>query len=593
MNLVHAAACSVAILGSGAIADAGSIIYVDDDAPPGGDGLSWATAHRFLRDALAHAGEGEASVVTEIRVGEGTYRPDRSSANPGGTGDRGASFEVVNGADVLGGYAGLPAGDPDERDPSLYPTVLTGDLLGDDAPGFVSIDDNSWHVVRAVRVADPTTISGVSIVGGHVDNDGDDLFGAGLLVRNSSLTLDACRIVANRHAASGTVGGAGMFAEGSAIDIRGCTIADNFTSTTGTNPQNRGGGLYLVSSTVRISDTDLVANRAGQGGGVNNALGSLAIDGCLFRENVGGGGAIFNAGTLVASSSRFVDNVWYDQAGSRHGGAVHCSNSADETYIANCEFTGGMANRGGAIYCFSDNLVIANSLFYGNTAGRGAAVAFWTGIDLEMSNSTVVGNTTTSGSSGTIHVLTSLVEIRNSILWGNTPTEIASDAPFDPAVEHSVVQGGWPGTGNLDADPAFVDPPAHDYRLSAGSVAIDAGTNLRLPADEADLDGDGVTTEPIPLDLDEAPRFMDDRTVADTGCGAGPLADIGAYEFPGAPPDHPYRLGDLDASGIVGIPDLLILLSTWGLCGECCLADLDLDTIVHMRDLMILLENWG
>ena len=53
MNLVHAAACSVAILGSGAIADAGSIIYVDDDAPPGGDGLSWATAHRFLRDALA------------------------------------------------------------------------------------------------------------------------------------------------------------------------------------------------------------------------------------------------------------------------------------------------------------------------------------------------------------------------------------------------------------------------------------------------------------------------------------------------------------------------------------------------------------
>ena len=30
-----------------------SVVYVDDDAPPAGDGQTWATAYRFLQDALA------------------------------------------------------------------------------------------------------------------------------------------------------------------------------------------------------------------------------------------------------------------------------------------------------------------------------------------------------------------------------------------------------------------------------------------------------------------------------------------------------------------------------------------------------------
>ncbi len=42
--------CAVTLLAvSSAQADT---IFVDDDAPLGGDGLSWATAYRFLQDAL-------------------------------------------------------------------------------------------------------------------------------------------------------------------------------------------------------------------------------------------------------------------------------------------------------------------------------------------------------------------------------------------------------------------------------------------------------------------------------------------------------------------------------------------------------------
>ena len=62
------------------VATAGTILYVDDDADPGGDGSSWGMAYEFLQDALANAGG-----VSEIRVAQGTYKPDRDEANPDGT----------------------------------------------------------------------------------------------------------------------------------------------------------------------------------------------------------------------------------------------------------------------------------------------------------------------------------------------------------------------------------------------------------------------------------------------------------------------------------------------------------------------------
>ncbi|MEE9293904.1 MAG: hypothetical protein V3W34_02920 [Phycisphaerae bacterium] len=54
-------------------------------------------------------------------------------------------------------------------------------------------------------------------------------------------------------------------------------------------------------------------------------------------------------------------------------------------------------------------------------------------------------------------------------------------------------------------------------------------------------------------------------------------------------------LGDLDGNGIVGVPDLLILLAEWGLCADCddCPADLDDNCTVGIGDLLILLDNWG
>lgn len=71
------------------------VIYVHAVAPGGNDGTSWKDAYVDLQDALAVAQPGD-----EIWVAAGIYTPDR------GTGDRSATFELVSGVGMYGGFAG-------------------------------------------------------------------------------------------------------------------------------------------------------------------------------------------------------------------------------------------------------------------------------------------------------------------------------------------------------------------------------------------------------------------------------------------------------------------------------------------------------
>ena len=62
---------------------------------------------------LFHAAAGG---VDEIRAAQGLYKPDQSEANPTGTADREAKFQMLHGLAVVGGYAGIGAKDPNARD---------------------------------------------------------------------------------------------------------------------------------------------------------------------------------------------------------------------------------------------------------------------------------------------------------------------------------------------------------------------------------------------------------------------------------------------------------------------------------------------
>jgi len=444
-----------------------TVFYVDDDAPPGGDGSTWAAAFGDLRDATDIALPGD-----EIRVAEGTYKPDR------GTGDEWAAFELVGGLSVYGGYAGYGAPDPDERDPRLYEAVLSGDI------GTPGVDwDNSRHVVM-----------------------GSDAYG---------VIFDGF-----------TVTGGYAFAEGSS-----------------------GGGLYIAN-------------------------GEITVASCTFRHNGAGdrGGAIrfvYCDATLV--NCRFINN---SLPGEGYGGALSAYSS--QVNAVNCLFAGnyGGCHGGGAIDSSDDDMTLVNCTLVGNQAVyQGGAIHCDPGTN---------------------------VTLANSILWANT-------APTDPqisgsaTVTYSDVEGGWSGAGNIDADPRFVDVDGpdndpntfddNDFRLAFGSPCIDAGDNTAVPPDTFDLDGDGDTTEPLPVDLDGNPRFVDDPATPDSGNGNPPIVDMGAYEFQGGAPIP----GDLDGDGDVDLSDLAQLLAHYGMTEGATYedGDLDGDGDVDLADLAALLAVYG
>lgn len=106
--------------------DDSHIRAVDASVANCGDGTTWNTAYRYLQDALAYASTH--SEINQIWVRAGTYYPDQDCANPDGTGLRASTFLLdFNNVQLLGGFEGTETL-PEDRDPALYETVLSGDI---------------------------------------------------------------------------------------------------------------------------------------------------------------------------------------------------------------------------------------------------------------------------------------------------------------------------------------------------------------------------------------------------------------------------------------------------------------------------------
>ena len=568
------AAMSAAFEGGGEAG--GGVLFVDDDAPANGDGLSWDTAYRFLQDALVFTSD-PANGVAEIRVAQGTYEPDRDEANPDGTGDREATINLVNNLTLAGGYAGLGAEDPDVRDVELYETILSGEI-GDEG----DLEDNSWHVATAEETNSSAVLSGFTVTAGYAAGNDLDLAesnGGGLYVVDASPIIVATTFLQNSAPSTasshGGRGGGAYVASGAPV-FDNCTFDDNFA-------HEGGGGAGSVGAPM-FRDCVFIANgasasRFGIGGGLLSEGGTAHLLSCHFEDNfAGGAGGAINARDtdLVMESSSFIANEASDGGAlDVEGGSariVQCTFEANETdnsgtggavYVDNvqslvldCLFTNNSAVRGGGMF-FTGEIQIVNCWFEGNVAtDEGGALAAYGSMtlygcvflhnvseneaaaihcmdgDVAIANCTLTENTSNGDGDGDgLFLALSAATVTNTILWFNGGADFASQvhvgAESTLDLNYSVIQttGGPPdGVGNIGLDPKFVDVRAGDLRLSPGSRAIDAGNN-------------GAVL-PCALDLDGNLRFVDDPRTTDIGVGRGPIVDIGAYEFLSFPSDE-------------------------------------------------------
>jgi len=302
----------------------GRTIYVDTDANGAQDGTNWANAFNHLQDGLAAAAAGN-----EIWVAEGIYKPDTNSARPHGTGDRGATFQLKTGVTVTGGYAGFGKLDPNARDTRLHTTVLSGDLLADDGPGFHNNSENSYHVVSGSGVKATAVLDGFRIIGGNADH--------------------------------GDIDGAGMYNLSGSPTVIDCTFVGN-------SARWYGGGMFnnMFSSPTLINCT-FVDNDAKYGGGMENRFYSEpTLTNCLFSGNT----AEFGAGLSSAGASPTCINCTITQnwAARRAGGMYNRFDSKPE--ITNCIVWGNRAEEGAQITMWYDSeLSVTCSDIEGGQAG--------------------------------------------------------------------------------------------------------------------------------------------------------------------------------------------------------------------------------
>lgn len=514
------------------------ILYVDDDAAPGGDGHSWAGAFDDLQAALGIVQSGDV-----IHIAQGTYAP----AGPGGS--RSARFEVQDGVAILGGYAGLAAGeiDPDTRDTQQFITILTGDLDHNDRAGFANYGDNSYHVVYAVDIADPDTrLDGLTITGGNANGPECcfDWRGAGVYLVRAPMTINDCAIVAN-IADNAIARGGGMYiVTDSDATITNCRFIDNSAS--------QGGGVYVSESQPSFTNCVFEDNAAATGAGVYTFVSHTSLTGCVFSGNLAsyvGGGVATYGGTATLESCVFDDN---DAQGS--GGAAAWTHS--QVTLNRCVFERNIAPGGAAMFVESDVInqavvVAVNSRFTGNI---GDVLLNWT-TELQYPSELTLVNCTIAANSGAglVNFNTSEAMIAGCVFWSNGAVNKAEQlVPGGGSIvaSYSCIQNGYKGAGNIAIDPNFADMAAGDFRLTDGSPCIDAGDNTAfagLPpgADAGDLDGNA--------------RFVDHAGTTDTGQGRAPIVDMGAYELQ----PQPVCTWDLNGDGEVGTADLLVLLGSW------------------------------
>lgn len=260
-------------------------LYVNKNVSTFGDGTSWANAFTEFRDALSLAHD--CPEIEEIWVAEGTYTPTDIQ-------NRLIVYIMRNNLGWYGGFDGTE-NSLEERDWNAHPTILSGDLLGDDDYSTLpptNNDENSFHIIfNFINGIDSSAIlDGFHIVGGNANIDPPNHVGGGLYNKQASPTVANCTFYGN----NGGYGGGGNYNDLSTISLDNCIFYNN----TGTF---RGGGMYSDASTMTMNNCTFFNNHtltpdSAVGGAMFNNFSNPRIINCSFLNNSSshGGDAISN-----------------------------------------------------------------------------------------------------------------------------------------------------------------------------------------------------------------------------------------------------------------------------------------------------------
>ncbi len=332
--------------------------------------------------------------------------------------------------------------------------------------------------------------------------------------------------------------GSAVLINGGGAEFDACTFIDNHSSF-------GGGALDVQAAIVEAADSVFEGNcTAGDGGAILvRAGGVLTLNRCTIRDSF----AYFNGGGLAIGGTLFANDISVEdnRAGpdAHNGGGIHVSGSA---FIDSSKITGNLATRrGGGIHVEGfgpvelADCVIANNESFTDTgifpsSGAGISAGFGTRVERSVvADNHVTGNplcfVVGPAQEGVLNEaagggVRGPVMIQHSVIWGNSTYGSGGAGALDSTIlnsvvwanyltgcdgfttqdalggsasaSYSIVEGGWPGAGILDARPRFWGAPIGDFNLLPDSPCIDAGD----PSSPGDPDGSRADIGVFPFD---------------------------------------------------------------------------------------------
>lgn len=222
--------------------------------------------------------------------------------------------------------------------------------------------------------------------------------------------------------------------------------------------KSSGGAIASESQHLKLKNLLLSAHKSDMDGGTLFSTDTLEIYNVHFKNSMskGNGGAVYTEGLLKMQDVIFEKNMAVG-----NGGASHSSGNA---FVQNAIFSQNESNgEGGAWFAQKGTIKVSNATIFDNNGKQGF--------------SAIGGNV--------------IGQIYNSILWKNIKSSCNLEnckKELSPSLSmhHSIAETVYPGTGNLVADPRFVDEsrPSGDndfmsmtagLTVQNGSPAIGAG----------------------------------------------------------------------------------------------------------------------
>ena len=325
----------------------------------------------------------------------------------------------------------------------------------------------AWLENGPIVVQNLTFIHGYGVQDGAFNPGGaiDFRFATGLVL-NCEFRENSVRVN------GGSAIGCYSSTQGAGMIIENCRFIDNLAPSTGS------GAILWFASNGRISDCEFVRNRAYVGPSAVEFDGGqdVVVERCVFEDG---------EGSSALSSSRvdlkLARSIFRNNEGANGAGLLAYDG---EFEISHCWFSGNRADRSGGGILLSDSpkASIRNTVVIGNVGSGsffGGAGIRVTTSRLDIENCTIANNRADNGRGGGIWVSSGPCKItgRNNIIVGNYPEdEQIFITEGNVWMDHSNVEGGWPGEGNIDVDPGFlprIKPTG--FLLGPGSPCVDSG----------------------------------------------------------------------------------------------------------------------